>query len=66
MLDIADLFRDSVLMPSAFRVAKEAMRRPHESVERLARRETGAALRKGNTVPKMIARIKRLFEDSGA
>ena len=66
VLDIADLFRDSVLVPSAFRAAKEAMRKPDESVERLARRETGAALRKGNTVPRMIARIKQLFEDSGA
>ena len=60
------LFRDSGLVPSAFRAAREAMRKPHESVGRLARRETGAALRKGNTVPKMITRIKQLFEDSGA
>ena len=66
VLDIADLFRDSVLVPSAFRAAKEAIRKPRENIERLARRETGVALRKDNTVPKMIARIKEIFEDSRA
>ena len=64
VLDIADLFRDSVLVPSAFRAAKEAVKKPYESIERLARRETGAALAKQGTVPKMIAKIKELFEDS--
>ena len=63
VLDIADLFRDSVLVPSAFRAAREAMESPHENIERLARREAGAALRSHDTIPKMIARIKELFEE---
>ena len=61
VLDIADLFRDSVLVPSAFRAAKEAIDKPSWDIERLARRETGAALRRHRTVPKMIEKIKELF-----
>ena len=61
VLDIADLFRDSVLVPSAFRAAKEAIDKPSWDIERLARRETGAALSRQSTVPKMIEKIKELF-----
>ena len=61
VLDIADLFRDSVLVPSAFRAAKEAINKPSWDIERLARRETGAALSRQSTVPKMIEKIKELF-----
>ena len=61
VLDIADLFRDSVLVPSAFRAAKEATEKPFGSIERLARRKTGTALNRENTIPRMIARIKDLF-----
>ncbi len=64
VLDIADLFRDSVLIPSAFHAASEAIKKPHGNIERLARRETGAALSRQKTVPKMIAKIKELFGDS--
>ncbi len=64
VLDIADLFRDSVLVPCAFRAVKEVMKRPHEDIERQTRRRTGATLRAERTIPKMIAKIKVLFEDS--
>ena len=63
VLDIADLFRDSVLVPCAFRAAKEVMNKPYEDVERLARRGTGATLRTQRTISKMIGKIKQLFED---
>ncbi len=63
VLDIADLFRDSVLVPSAFRAAKEAINKPSWDIERLARREAGAALSRQSTVPKMIKKIKELFEN---
>ncbi|WP_420635253.1 type I-E CRISPR-associated endonuclease Cas1e [Candidatus Palauibacter sp.] len=65
VLDIADLFRDSVMIPAAFRAAKQALGGHHANIERLARKETGATLSRTNTIPKMITRIKELFpEDS--
>ena len=64
VLDIADLFRDSVLVPAAFRAAKQAIEKSSWDIERLARRETGSALTRSGTIPKMIARIKDLFGDS--
>ena len=63
VLDIADLFRDSVLVPCAFRAAKEVMKKPYEDIERQTRRGTGATLRTQRTIPKMIGKIKELFED---
>ena len=64
VLDISDLFRDSVTIPAAFRAAKKAQDAPLESVERIARREIGRTLSRERTIPKMIERIKNLFEDS--
>jgi CRISPR-associated protein Cas1 len=61
VLDIADLFRDSVTVPCAFKAAKEA-ERGRESVERLTRRETGRALAAQGVIPGMIERIKALLE----
>ncbi|WP_419165112.1 type I-E CRISPR-associated endonuclease Cas1e [Candidatus Palauibacter sp.] len=66
VLDIADLFRDSVLIPAAFRAAKKASRGAYADIERLARKETGETLSRTRTISKMITRIKDLFpEDSG-
>lgn len=64
VLDISDLFRDSVTIPAAFRAAKKAQAAPLESVERIARREIGRTLSREGTIPKMIERIKELFERS--
>ena len=64
VLDIADLYRDSVIIPCAFRSAKKAAEPPYESIERLTRRETGRILEKEKTIPSMIERIKQLFETS--
>ena len=64
VLDIADLFRDSLTIPTAFRAAKKAMREASgEHIERVTRRETGHALSRERTIPKMIERIKELFKD---
>jgi CRISPR-associated protein Cas1 len=63
ILDVADLFRDDVTVPTAFRAAKAARAKPDIGVERLARRMAGEALRKGNVIASMIDRIKTLFED---
>ena len=61
VLDISDLFRDSVTIPAAFRSAKRAQATPLESVERITRREIGRTLSREGTIPKMIERIKDLF-----
>jgi CRISP-associated protein Cas1 len=64
-LDIADLFREQIALTAAFRAVREHEQRPSESLERLARRHAGRALREGKVVPAMIDRIKSLFgEDS--
>lgn len=62
-LDIADLFRDTVLLPAAFQSAKAVLQNPNMGIERQTRRTTGEILRKENVIPKMIDRIKVLFQD---
>ncbi len=62
-LDIADLFRDTVLLPAAFRSAKAVIDNPTLNIERHTRRTTGEMLRTQQVIPKMIDRIKALFQD---
>ena len=62
-LDIADLFRDSILLPAAFKAAREVMDDPTLDIERHSRRATGELLRQRGVIPQMIDRIKALFED---
>ena len=62
-LDIADLFRDTVLLSAAFKSAKAALSDPRLDIERHTRRTTGETLRTQRVVPKMIDHIKKLFED---
>ena len=63
VLDIADLFRDSVTIPVAFRAAKKAMSGgPGQNIERVTRRECGRTLSRERTIHKMIERIKALFD----
>ena len=62
-LDVADLFRDTILLPAALKSAKDVMRDPTLNIERHARRTTGVMLRTEQVIPKMIDRIKTLFED---
>ena len=61
-LDIADLFRDTILLPAAFKSARAA-ENAYVNIERQTRRITGQMLRTENVIPKMIERIKVLFED---
>ena len=65
-LDIADLFRDTILLPAAFKSAKSAIQNPTINIERLTRRTTGEMLRTERVIPKMIDRIKTLFQDGNA
>ena len=62
VLDIADLFRDTVTLPVAFAAARTAQQRPDEQVERLTRRLAGSTLQREGVVPAMIERIKSLFD----
>ena len=62
-LDIADLFRDTILLPAAFQAAGEIAKNPRLDVERHTRRTTGDLLRTERVISKMIDRIKTLFQD---
>ncbi len=64
-LDIADLYREAVCVPAAFRAVKQFEAEPKESLERHARRCAARALRDEKVIPSMIDRIKSLFEESG-
>lgn len=61
VLDIADLFRDTVTLPVAFQAAQGAARRADQSVERLTRRLAGTTMQREGVIPAMIERIKNLF-----
>jgi CRISPR-associated protein Cas1 len=61
VLDVADLYRDSVTVPCAFKAAKLVAERPSENIERVARRMTGVALARQGVIPAMIERIKALI-----
>ena len=65
VLDIADLFRDNITIPCAFRAAKRVADRPAENIERVTRRLTGEAIAKDHLIPQMIERIKELIHEGG-
>ena len=62
-LDVADLFRDTILLPAAFQSAKAVMDNPALDIERHTRRATGELLRTERVISKMIDRVKTLFDD---
>ena len=62
-LDVADLFRDSILLPAALKSAKAVIEDPTLDIERHTRRTTVEMLRTEDVIPKMIDRIKSLFQD---
>jgi CRISPR-associated protein Cas1 len=64
-LDIADLYRESVCLPAAFRTVKQFETNPSEPLERHARRSAGRALREKEVIPSMIDRIKALLQGKG-
>ena len=63
VLDIADLFRDTVTLPCAFRAIDVARKRTGDTMERVVRRLTGAAMRRDAVIPSMIDAIKALFSE---
>lgn len=64
VLDIADLFRDEVTIPVAFASVREREKKPGQTIEAVTRRLAGRALQKKDVVPRMIDKIKELFEES--
>ena len=65
-LDIADLFRDALTVPCAFKAALVVQKRPADSIERMTRRMVGERLRRDQVIPAMIDRIKALFAEPAA
>ncbi|CUH75115.1 CRISPR-associated endonuclease Cas1 [Tritonibacter multivorans] len=62
VLDIADLYRDEITIPVAFKAAKQIEEKPSENIERVTRRRLGRAIADENLIPNMIERIKELFK----
>ncbi len=61
-LDIADLFRDSVLLPVAFRATRKILDAKEGPVEKVVRKLAGKTFRQEKLIPAMIDRIKELFD----
>ena len=66
VLDIADLFRDTVTLPIAFSAAKQATTNPNQTIDRLVRKQAAKTLREKKVIPDMIERIKALFDPDTA
>jgi len=60
VLDIADLFRDTITLQIAFTVAKKA-ETDSQTIDRLVRREAATVFRKQEVIPAMIDRIKQVI-----
>lgn len=61
VLDIADLFRDTLTLEVAFTAARKISHGATETVDRLVRREAATAFRKQQVIPSMIDRVKQVL-----
>ena len=61
VLDIADLFRDTVTLSIAFTAAKKAIEGDEATIDRLVRREASIVFRKQSVIPAMIDKIKQVL-----
>lgn len=61
VLDIADLFRDTITLQIAFSVAKKAISGDQTSIDRLVRREASMVFRKQDVIATMIDKIKQVL-----
>ena len=69
VLDIADLFRDSITLQIAFVAAKKAINGDETTIDRLVRREASTVFRKQDVIASMIDKIKQVLrteENDGA
>ena len=63
ILDIADLVRDSVTIPAAFKAAALNAKNPGEPIERLTRRMAGERIARDGVIAALIVKIKTLLAD---
>ncbi|MFJ5487360.1 type I-E CRISPR-associated endonuclease Cas1e [Hansschlegelia beijingensis] len=63
VLDVADLVRDAVTVPCAFKAVKAHEQRSFDPLERVVRRMVAERLRRDGVIPTLIDRIKDLFAD---
>jgi CRISP-associated protein Cas1 len=61
VLDIADLFRETVTLQIAFSAAKRANDGDLNTIDRLVRREAATVFRKQSVIPAMIDKIKQVI-----
>lgn len=61
VLDVADLYRDSVTLPVAFASVQES-ELTGKTLDRVVRKNAAIAFRKEKLIPNMIERVKSLFE----
>ncbi len=62
VLDVADLFRDTITLKIAFTAAKKAMSGDEMTIDRLVRREASTVFRKQEVIPMMIDKIKLVLQ----
>jgi len=61
-LDIADLFRTTVMLPIAFEATQKHAKRSNIKIESQARILAGKTFREDNVIPQMIDQIKELLD----
>lgn len=61
-LDIADLYRVDVTLPLAFAAVRACQDKPTENLEREIRRRAAKVFKQEKLIPRMIDRIKELFD----
>mgnify|MGYP000431803329 CR=1 FL=1 len=67
VLDVADLFRDTVTLPIAFSAVRVWQRNTNLTLDRIVRRIAGKEFQRGQLIPKMIDKVKELFDaDDGS
>jgi len=60
VLDIADLFRDTMTLPIAFAAVKQASQ-SDDTIDRLVRREAARVMNRHQLIGSMIDRIKQVL-----
>jgi CRISPR-associated protein Cas1 len=66
VLDVADLFRDQITVPIAFKATKAVLKNPDLSIERTTRCMAGEELRRKGVIAAMIDQIKTLLNEQEA
>jgi CRISPR-associated protein Cas1 len=64
-LDIADLYRSTLILPTACEAVLMHRKRPHEPLERVARRHAGAKMKQEKLIGKMIDAIEEVLDVPG-